>query len=152
MGQTTKQFGLESVVSSRDFLMVPSEVHDVFYKNHINPINKQLSHAIQLFLYNGFIFSYLLYLFGSFLGIKISIHTVYRYIWVLYWKLTQYHNMNIIKIQYGKATLWFLLMCKFELFTQGLIDSFLKRNWVCRKFKGIGKCENNAVLYSRKIY
>lgn len=52
----TKQFGLESVVSSRDFLMVPIEVHEVFYINHINPINKPLSHAIQLFSYNDFIF------------------------------------------------------------------------------------------------
>lgn len=99
VGQTTKQFGLESVVSSRDFLMVPSEVHDISYINHINPINKPLSHAIQLFVYNDFIFPYLLYLFGSFLGIKVSVYAGYRYIWVLYWKLTQYHNMNIIKTQ-----------------------------------------------------
>lgn len=72
MGQTTKQFGLESVVSSRDFLMVPSEVHDGFYINHIDPINKSLSRAIQLFLYNDFIFPYLLYLFGWFFGIKVT--------------------------------------------------------------------------------
>lgn len=72
MGQTTKQFELESDVSSRDFSMVPSEVHDDFYINHINPINKQLLHAIQFFYIINFIFPYLLYLFWLFLGIKVS--------------------------------------------------------------------------------